>query len=101
MTGAKRSPAVPDVPTAIEAGVPGYEVVQWNGFFAPARTPRPIVVKLNRAIDQALAQPEMRDRLAGEGAEVAGGPPERFGAFIAAEYAKWGKVIREANIRAN
>jgi len=101
VTGAKRSPAVPDVPTAIESGVAGYEVVQWNGFFAPARTPRAIVVKLNRAIDQILAQPEIRDRLANEGAEVAGGSTERFGAFVAAEYAKWGKVIHASNIRAN
>ena len=101
VTGAKRSPAVPDVPTVIEAGVAGYEVVQWNGFFAPARTPRAIVVKLNRAIDQVLAQPDIRDRLAGDGAEVGGGSTERFGAFVAAEYAKWGKVIRAANIRSN
>ena len=92
---------VPEVPTASEAGVAGYEVLQWNGFFAPARTPRAIVIKLNRAIDGVLAQPEVRDRLAGEGAEVAGGTAERFGAFVAAEHAKWGKVIRDANIRAN
>jgi tripartite-type tricarboxylate transporter receptor subunit TctC len=59
------------------------------------------VDKLNRSIDQALAQPDIRERLAGEGAEVTGGSTERFGAFVAAEYAKWGKVIRESNIRAN
>jgi tripartite-type tricarboxylate transporter receptor subunit TctC len=101
VTSARRSPAVPEVPTAIESGVAGYEVVQWNGFFAPARTPRAIVVKLNRAMDQVLAQSDIRERLAGEGAEVAGGSAERFGAFVAAEYGKWGKVIREANIRSN
>ena len=101
VTGAKRSPAVPDVPTAIESGVAGYEVVQWNGFFAPARTPRAIVTRLNVEIDKVLAQPDMRERLAGEGAEIVGGTPERFSAFVAAEYAKWGKVIREANLRAN
>jgi tripartite-type tricarboxylate transporter receptor subunit TctC len=92
---------VPEVPTAIESGVAGYEVVQWNGFFAPARTPRAMVVKLNRAIDQVLAQSDIRERLAGEGAEIAGGSAERFSAFVAAEYTKWGKVIREANIRSN
>ena len=101
VTGAKRSPAVPDVPTAIESGVAGYEVVQWNGFFAPARTPRAIVTRLNVEIDKVLAQPDMRERLAGEGAEIVGGTPERFSVFVAAEYAKWGKVIREANLRAN
>ena len=101
VTGAKRSPAVPEVPTAIEAGIAGYEVLQWNGFFAPAGTPRAIVSKLNRAIDQVLSQADVRDRLAGEGAEVGGGPPERFGAFVAADYSKWGKVIRAANIHAN
>ncbi len=101
VTGAKRSPAVPDVPTVIESGVAGYEVVQWNGFFAPAHTPRAIVVKLNAEIGRILQQADMRDKLAGEGAEIAGGTPERFSAFIAADYAKWGKVIKEANIRAN
>ena len=60
-----------------------------------------MVVKLNRAIDQVLAQSDIRERLAGEGAEIAGGSAERFSAFVAAEYTKWGKVIREANIRSN
>ena len=101
VTGAKRSPAVPDMPTAIEAGVAGYEVVQWNAFFVPARTPRVIVIKLSAAIGKVLAQPEMRERLAGEGAEVVGGPAERLSAFVAADYAKWGKVIREAKLHAD
>jgi len=89
------------MPTAIEAGVAGYEVVQWNAFFVPARTPRVIVIKLSAAIGKVLAQPEMRERLAGEGAEVAGGPAERLSAFVAADYAKWGKVIREAKLHAD
>ena len=101
VTGAKRSPAVPDMPTAIEAGVAGYEVVQWNAFFVPARTPSVIVIKLSAAIGKVLAQPEMRERLAGEGAEVAGGPAQRLSAFVAADYAKWGKVIREAKLHAD
>lgn len=101
VTGAKRSPAVPDVPTVVEAGVPGYEVVQWNGFFAPARTPRAIVVKLNAEIGKVLQQTDIRDKLAGEGAEIAGGSPEGLSAFIAADFAKWGRVIKEANLRAN
>ncbi len=100
VTGAKRSPAVPDVPTAIEAGMPGYEVVQWNGFLAPAGTPRAIVVKLNHAMGGVLAQADVRERLATEGAEVGGGPPERFSQFVAADYARWGKVIHEAKLDA-
>ena len=101
VTGAKRSPAVPEVPTAIEAGVAGFEVLQWNGFFVPARTPRAILVKLNAAIGEVLAHGDVHERLANEGAEIVGGTPERFSAFVAAEYAKWGKVITDANIRAN
>ena len=90
---------MPDIPTAVEAGLPGYVVLQWNGFFAPAGTPRAIVGKLNAIIDRALMQSDMRDRLAGDGAEVGGGTPERLGAFVAAEYAKWGNVIKAADIR--
>ncbi len=101
VTGARRSPVVPDVPTVIEAGVPGYEVAQWNGFLAPARTPRAIIIKLNAEIGKVLEQADIRDKLAGEGAEIGGGSPERFGAFLAADYARWGKVVKEANIRAN
>ena len=99
MTGAKRSAALPEVPTAVEAGLPDYVVLQWNGIFAPAGTPRAIVLRLNAEIDRMLAQPEMRERLSGDGADVGGGPPEKLGAFVAAEYAKWGKVMKAANIR--
>jgi tripartite-type tricarboxylate transporter receptor subunit TctC len=99
VTGAQRSSAAPEVPTALESGVPGYVVLQWNGFFAPIGTPRAVIARLNAEIDRALAEKEMRERLAGEGAEVGGGTPERLGAFVAAEYAKWGKVIRVAGIR--
>jgi tripartite-type tricarboxylate transporter receptor subunit TctC len=99
VSGAQRSPAVPEVPTAIEAGLPGYEVLQWNGFFAPAHTRRDIVMKLNSVIVKAVSDPAMREKLAADGAEIGGGSPERFASFVATEYAKWGKVIRAANIR--
>ena len=99
VSGAQRSPAVPEVPTAIEAGLPGYEVLQWNGFFAPAHTRRDIVMKLNSVIVKAVSDPAMREKLAADGAEIGGGSPERFASFVAMEYARWGKVIKAANIR--
>ena len=101
VTGTKRSPVVPDLPTMMEAGVKGYESATWYGVLAPARTPREVVTKLSREIVAILAQPEMRERLSKEGAEPIGSSPEEFGAYMKAEIAKWGKVIRAAKIQAN
>ena len=94
----KRSPALPDVPSIAEAGVPGYEVVQWSGIFAPAGTPPEIVGKLNRQINEILKLPDVRERLAKLGVDAAGGTSQQFGTFIAAEVRKWAKVIAEAGI---
>lgn len=94
VTSPVRSPVAPDVPTVAEAGVPGYEVTQWSGVMGPAGLPKAIVTKLNGEIERILAKPQVRDRLAGDGAQPGGGPPERFGAFIKAEINKWAKVVK-------
>jgi tripartite-type tricarboxylate transporter receptor subunit TctC len=101
VTGAKRSPAVPELPTMMEAGVKGYESSTWYGVLAPVKTPREIVKRLNTETVAILKQPEMRERLSKEGADPVGSSPEEFGAYIKSEIAKWGKVIRAANIQAN
>jgi tripartite-type tricarboxylate transporter receptor subunit TctC len=100
VSGTRRSPALPDVPTMMEAGVRGYESSTWYGVLAPKATPRPIVMKLNTEIVAILKLPEVRDRLLAEGAEPVGNTPEQFGEFIKSEIAKWGKVIKAAGIRA-
>ncbi len=96
VTTAKRSPELPDVPTIAEAGVPGYEATSWFGMFAPAGTPAPVVAKLNATIVKVLAQPEIKKKLAEQGAEAAGETPEQFAAFIQKESVKWGKVVKES-----
>jgi tripartite-type tricarboxylate transporter receptor subunit TctC len=100
-TGLKRSSALPDVPTIAESGVPGYESLSWSGIAVAAGTPKPIVEKLNRDLNAVLAMPEMRQKLAEQGAETIGGPPEAFAKHIAAEREKWSRVIKTANIVVN
>ena len=95
----KRSPAAPDLPTMQEAGVAGYEVAGWYGVLAPAKTPRPIIDKLNAEIVRILHNPDVQSRLAADGSEAVGSTPEQFGAHIKSEVAKWAKVVKEANIR--
>ncbi|OWT57609.1 Bug family tripartite tricarboxylate transporter substrate binding protein [Candidimonas nitroreducens] len=99
VTSAKRAGIAPDVPTLAEAGLPGYEAIGWHGVLAPAGTPDPIINKLNKQIVQALRTPEMRRRLAKQGAEPAGDTPAEFGRFLRADREKWGKVIKSAHIR--
>ncbi len=98
--GAKRSPILPDVPTIAEAGVPGYEATNWWGIVAPAGTPPPIVDRLHKEVSGILTSAEAQKRFLDEGAEVVHMSPAEFGTFIAAETAKWTRVIKEANIRA-
>jgi len=97
--GATRSPALPDVPTVAEAGVPGYEYVLWYGFFAPAKTPRPIVTRLNEHIVSILAQPDIAQRLAAQGAEARATTPEEFTRFMRAEVERLSRVIKAAKIK--
>jgi tripartite-type tricarboxylate transporter receptor subunit TctC len=96
---AQRSAAVPDIPTVAEAGVPGFENVTWYGMFAPAKTSRDIVVKLNHEVVRILAEPEMAQRLAGQGAEPRSSTPEELAKFMQVESQRWKKVIKAANIR--
>ena len=99
VTGKRRAALLPEVPTLDESGVPGYEAGSWYGILAPAGTPQAVVAKLHEAIVRALAQPEVRERLVSEGAEVIGSTPEAFAAHITAELARMGKLIRDAGIR--
>jgi tripartite-type tricarboxylate transporter receptor subunit TctC len=99
VSGARRSPALPEVPTIAEAGVPGYEAATWNGIVAPAGLPKAIVAKLNAEINRALASPTLKQRFAALGAEPVGGTAEQFGKLIRSEYAKWGEVIRRSGAR--
>src|SRR5260221_100507 len=99
LTGSRRLPSMPDLPTIAESGLPGYEASSWYGVLAPAGTPREIVARLNAELVKALAQPEVRTSLLAEGAEPAGGTPEQFAAHIRAEKERLGKLIREAKIR--
>jgi tripartite-type tricarboxylate transporter receptor subunit TctC len=98
VTTAIHSPAAPQLPTMIEAGVPGFVVAGWYGVLAPAGTPAPIIAKLNTEMVRILHMPDVRDRLAGDGSEPVGSTPEAFVAHIKSEIAKWRKVIVEANI---
>ena len=100
VSGAKRSVAAPEVPTIAEAGVPGFEVLNWYGIVAPSKTPAAIVQRLNGELVKTLKAPEMIESLGTQGLEAAGGTPERFGVFIKSEMAKYAKVIKAAGIRA-
>ena len=97
---AKRSPALPDVPTVAEAGMPGYEAGNWIGILAPAGTPPDIIAKLNREIFALQDLPEVQKQFANEGADIVKMTPDAFGDFMRNELAKWGRVIKTANIKA-
>jgi tripartite-type tricarboxylate transporter receptor subunit TctC len=99
VSSTKRLAAMPDVPTFAEAGLPGFEVTAWFGLFAPAKTPQSIVDRISEETRKALAHPELAKRLADLGAEPLGSTPEAFTTFVRAEYAKWGKLIRDAGIK--
>jgi tripartite-type tricarboxylate transporter receptor subunit TctC len=99
VTSSARAAALPDVPTLAESGLPGFEASSWFGLLAPAGTPSPIVAKLNGEIAKWLATPEAKDKLLAQGAIAAGGTPEDFAQFIAAETAKWQKVVKESGAK--
>ena len=99
VTGRVRSPALPEVPTMIEAGVPKFESTTWFGVLAPAGTPPAIVSRLHSEIAKVLQQPAMREQIASLGADMSASTPEEFGAHIRSEIDKWARVIRAAGIK--
>ena len=99
VSGARRSPGFPELPTVAEAGVPGYDAPTWSGVIAPAGVPRPVVDKLNAAINRAIESQAFRDRFAMIGDEPAGGTPEEFAEVIRKDSAKWGDVVRRSGAR--
>ncbi|MGZ5260431.1 MAG: Bug family tripartite tricarboxylate transporter substrate binding protein [Burkholderiales bacterium] len=95
----KRFPAAPDIPSITEAGFPGMESSVWFGLLAPARTPKPIIDRINRDVVDSLKMPEARDALLAQGAEPVPTTPQEFDTFLKAEIRKWGKVIKDAGIK--
>ena len=99
ITSTKRSPLFPDVPTMQEAGVPGFEVQNWQGLVGPAGLPKDIVTLLNATVNKALADSAIREQMLSQGNEIGGGTPEQFAALIKSEAARWGKLVKSANIK--
>jgi tripartite-type tricarboxylate transporter receptor subunit TctC len=100
-SGTKRSPTLPDVPTFTEIGFPAISGNGWFGFYVPARTPRPVIDRLNAAIVKALNMPDVRDRILAIGFEPTGTSPEEFARIMAADSARWGPVIRASGFKAD
>ena len=98
VTTAARSPAVPDLPTVAEAGLPGFEISAWFGLFVPARTPREIIEKLGAAQVKAVRSPEIKERLHEHGFVPTGTPPDQFEAFFRGEVQKWARVVKEGKL---
>jgi tripartite-type tricarboxylate transporter receptor subunit TctC len=96
-----RFAGTPDVPSALEAGYPELESNAWFGLFAPARTPKNLVMRLNKEVAAALNTPQVRDTLLGQGAEVAPTSPEEFGAYVKSEAVKWARVVKESGYKTN
>jgi tripartite-type tricarboxylate transporter receptor subunit TctC len=101
VTGAKRVSAAPQLPTVAEAGLPGYEYVAWYGVLAPAGTPRDIVGRLSSELVKIARQPDMKDKLTGEGGDVVGSSPEEFSAFIKRELVSSAKLVKSAHVKAD
>lgn len=101
VTGAQRSPGMRELPTVAESGLPGFDVGVWFGLVAPARTPRTIIEKLNREIARISRLPEAREQFAAQGADPVGSTPLEFGQHIRSEVAKWAKVAKAANLKAD
>ena len=96
---AQRNVALPDIPTIAEAGVPGYEAIEWNGVMVPTGTPPAIINRLHQAIVKAVAIPAVKERVTGLGADLIGNSPDEFRAFLKNELATWGKVVTEVGMR--
>ena len=101
VTSLKRVNAFPDIPTMAESGVPGFDISAWQGMVAPAGLPRPLLDKINAAVNRAVTQPAFKTRMLELGSEATGGTPEEFAAVIRRDSTKWGEVIRKAGIKAD
>ncbi|HXR57701.1 MAG TPA: tripartite tricarboxylate transporter substrate binding protein [Burkholderiales bacterium] len=99
VSGARRSPAFPELPTIAEAGVPGYEAGTWSGVIAPAAIPRPVLERLNAAVNEAVRSPAFKERFGSIGDEPAGGTPEEFAETIRRDSARWGEVVRRSGAK--
>jgi tripartite-type tricarboxylate transporter receptor subunit TctC len=99
LTTASRSDRQPDLPTLAQSGMPGFDAAAWLGMVAPAGTPAPIILRINQELHRIVAEPAMRERLSGLGAQVLTSTPEQFASFIRSEGVKWGNAIRENNVR--
>lgn len=98
VTSDTRSPTLPDVPTLAESGLKGFAAVGWNGLFAPAGTPQAIIDKMNQAVNAALADPQIKERILKDGSIPQGGTPQQFTSFVADELANWSQVARKAGV---
>ena len=98
-TGLTRAPALPDLPTISEAGLPGYDSTSWNAIFVPAGTPREVIDRLNRELRAILETPETKKFFADQGAEAGGGTPAELDAFVKAETTKWAKVVKDSGAK--
>lgn len=101
VTSAERAPSAPQIPTLAESGFAGFDASSWFGLLAPTNTPKDIIAQLNARAQKALQSSDVREKLANIGADVVGGTPEQFVTFIAAEYERWARLIKERNIKAN
>jgi tripartite-type tricarboxylate transporter receptor subunit TctC len=99
VTSAKRAASLADVPSLAESGLSGYEVLNWFGVAAPARTPPAIVAALNAAIVKSLRVPDVRDKLTSEGSEIVANTPQEFTAFLQRDIARWAQVIKAAGVK--
>jgi tripartite-type tricarboxylate transporter receptor subunit TctC len=99
VTTLQRTSVAPEVPALNESGLPGYEVVNWYGVIAPAKTPPAVIAKLNAEIRKILQAPDTKSRLQAQGFETAGNTPEEFDVFIRSEVGKWSKVVKQAGIK--
>jgi tripartite-type tricarboxylate transporter receptor subunit TctC len=99
VTGKDRSPVLRTVPTLAESGFPGFDMVSWQALVAPAGTPRPVIDKLNADVARVLKTPEMKEKMAGLGADIVANSPEQFGQYLREETAKWSKIVSDAGLK--
>ena len=100
VTSVKRSPLLPDLPTLAEAGISGFEAAAWQGIVVPTGTPNEIVQKLNAEVNKALAHPDIRSRLAAQGADILGGTPAEYAAYMRSEMPRWAKAVKDSGAKA-